>query len=201
MAFGTPPKLDYAKRVAAALAYIALCNLERASVLAFAGDLGARFPLVRGKRHVWRLFDFLAGVEAGGPTGLAAACRRFAMHRPGKGVVIVVSDFLDKAGYEEGLKDLRGPAYDVFVCQILAPDEVEPPIEGDLKLVDVEDADVAEVSLTQDLRRAYRRNLEAFCGGLRDFCRRHGFWYLFTTTDRPFDRLVLNYLRGIGVVR
>jgi uncharacterized protein (DUF58 family) len=201
MAFGAPPKLQFAKQVAAALAYIALCNMERASVLAFAETLAQTFPLARGKRRIWRLFDFLSGIEAGGPTALAAACRRFATKRPGKGVVAVVSDFLDKSGYEEGLKYLRGPSYDVFICQVLSPEEVDPPLEGDLRLVDVEDADAAEVSLTQDLRKAYRRNLEAFCGGLREFCRKHGFAYLFTTTDRPFDRLVLSYLRAVGVVK
>ncbi len=201
MAFGTPPKLETAKRVAAALSYIALCGMERASVFVFGETLTRVFPAVRGKRQVWRLFDFLAGVEAAGPTSLAAAGRRFAQRRPGKGVVVVVSDFLDKAGYEEGLKYLRGPGFDVFVCQVLAREEVDPPLEGDLKLVDVEDADTSEVSLTQDLRKAYRRNLDAFCGGLRDFCRKSGFQYLFTTTDRPFDRLILGYLRTIGVVK
>ena len=201
MAFGTPSKLETAKRIAAALAYIAFCNLESASVLAFAQGPGRHFPLARGKRRIWRLFDFLAGIDAAGATDLAAAARRFALRRPGKGVVAVVSDFLDKNGYEEGLKYVRGPSYDVFVCQVLSPEEVDPPLEGDLKLVDIEDADTAEVSLTQDLRRAYRRNLDAYCGGLREFCRKNGFGYLFTTTDRPFDRLVLTYLRTIGVVK
>lgn len=201
MALGTPPKIEYAKKVAAALAYIALCNLDRAAVHAFAGDLGKTFPLTRGKRQVWRLFDFLGGIEAEGPTGLAAACRRFAMRRQGKGIVAVVSDFLDKRGYEEALKLLLGRKYDVVVCQVLAPEDVDPPAEGDLKLVDIEDADTAEVSLTQELRKAYRRNLESFCGGLKEFCRKHGFAYLFATTDRPFDRLILNYLRTIGLVK
>ena len=201
MAFGTPPKLEYAKKVAAALAYLALCNLDRAAVHAFAGDLGRTFPLTRGQRQVWRLFDFLGGVEAGGPTGLAAACKHFAMRRQGKGIVAVVSDFLDKAGYEEGLKYLAGQKYDVVVCQVLAPEEVEPPEEGDLKLVDIEDADIAEVSLTQELRAAYRRNLESFCGGLKEVCRKHGFAHLFTTTDRPFDQLILTYLRTVGLVK
>jgi uncharacterized protein (DUF58 family) len=201
MAFGTPSKLEYGKRVAAALAYLALCNMDRAAVQAFAGDLAKEFPLTRGRRMLWRLFDFLGGLEAAGPTALAPACRHFSMKRKGKGIVAVVSDFLDKNGYEEGLKFLMGQKYDVVVCQVLAPEEVDPPLEGDLKLVDIEDADVSEVSLTQELRKNYRRNLEALCGGLKEFCRARGFTYLFTTTDKPFDKLILNTLRAVGLVK
>jgi uncharacterized protein (DUF58 family) len=200
MAFGTPSKLAVAKKIAAALAYIAFCSHERASVLAFDRAVGSVFPLARGRRQIWRLFDFLDGLEAGGPTSIAAAGRRFAATRPGKGLVVVLSDFLDKAGFEEGLKYLAGPAHDVVVCHLLAPEEVDPPLEGDLRLVDIEDADAAEISLTQDVRRAYRRTLEAFRGRLVEECRRRGFASVFMTTDRPFDRLILGLLRSAGVV-
>lgn len=201
MSFGTPSKFDYARRVGAALAYIGINNLDRVSVQALSADGLQSFPLTRGKRMVWRMFDFMSGLKCSGGTSLTRSCREFALRNRGKGVLILVSDFLDKDGYEEGMKYFLQAEMDVFVIHVMAPEEIEPSLVGDLKLVDAEDADVAEISISAGLVASYRRNLAAFCERLKTHCTSHGFAYLFTSTAVPFDQLVLKYLRQAGMFK
>ncbi|MBI5366785.1 MAG: DUF58 domain-containing protein [Planctomycetes bacterium] len=201
MGFGAPSKLEYAKKVAAALAYIALSGLDRVGVYGLTENGFLDFPLTRGKKTMWKMLDFVVNLPCSGGTSLLTSCKRFAVRHPGKGVLVVLSDFLDKEGYEQALKYFLYEKMDVFVLQILAEEEVHPTYVGDLKLVDSEDSDVAEVSITASLVKNYEKNLRAYCGTLKEFCTRHGFNYLFAPTSIPFDQLVLNYLRSAGLFK
>ena len=115
--------------------------------------------------------------------------------------MIVLSDFLMKEGYETGLRMLVGRGYDVFAIQTLSPQEVNPDIAGDLQLRDVEDGDMAEVTISAPLLKKYKENLSAYCQGLRDFCARREITALTIQTDTPIDTLLLDYLRKRGVLR
>jgi hypothetical protein len=116
-------------------------------------------------------------------------------------VAVILSDFLDKGGFEEGLRFLAARNLDVYAIQILAQEEVDPPYTGDLKLTDVEDGDAAEVTISAPLLERYRQTLTAFRSSLSSFCTRRGMSYLFTTNQVPFEKLVLGYLRSRGLVR
>jgi len=116
-------------------------------------------------------------------------------------VAIVLSDFMDKGGYEEGLRYLIARNMDLYVIQILSQEEIDPPLTGDLKLTDAEDGDEAEVTVSAPLLKRYKDTLAAFRGRLHEFCTRRGVNYLFTSNQVPFDRLVLGYLRQRGLVR
>src|SRR5262249_61234107 len=118
----------------------------------------------------------------------------------GKGVVVVLSDFMDKGGYEDALRYLVARQMDVYVIQVLSQEEIDPDLAGDLKLVDVEDADAAEVTVTMPLLRRYQENLAAYRAELLGFCTRRGISCLLTSTDVPFDRLVLTYPRQRGLL-
>jgi hypothetical protein len=113
---------------------------------------------------------------------------------------VVLSDFFDKGGYENGLRYLAGSRYDLFAIQVLSPQEIEPDLQGDLKLKDIEDGDTAEVSITAPLLKRYKQNLNAYCAGLKQYVTRRGGTYLFTSTAVSFDMLVLNYLRQRGLI-
>ena len=99
-----------------------------------------------------------------------------------------------------GLRYVAGGKYDLFCVQVLSPQELEPDLQGDLKLRDMEDDDMAEVSITQPLIKQYKANLNAYCLSLKDYITRRGGTYLFTSTAVPFDTLVLNYLRERGLL-
>lgn len=193
--FGTPNKLDYMKKVAAALGYVGLVNYNRVSITAMSENVVADTGGMRGRRRVAPMLEFVDGLQPTGASNFAAACKRFALTHRSKGVLVVLSDFFDKAGFEHGLRYLTGSRYDTFAVQILSPQEIEPELSGDLKLKDVEDGDFAEVSITKPLIEKYKNNLNAYCLSLKDYVTRRGGAYLFSSTAVPFETLILNYLR------
>lgn len=201
MDWGSPHKGLYVKRVAAALAYIGLCNYDRISLYGYSSTLTHEMRGVRGRRMVAPLIRFLDDITYAGVSDFTAVAKRFAVRYQGKGVVVVLSDFLDKSGYADGLRYLLSRDLDLYVVHVLSPEEIDPPLVGDLKLKDVEDDESAEVTISAPLLKKYKANLQAFCQGLKDHCTRRGITYLFTSTRVPFDVLVMSYLRQRGLLR
>ena len=201
MDFGEPTKLHYGKQVAAALAFIGLVNHDRVMLDTFSTGLDAGMNSVRGRSQMYRVVGYLDKLAASGASDLTAAAKSFAIKHSGKGVVVIISDFLDKRGYEPALRYLLARNMDIYVIHVLSREEVEPELVGDLRLVDAEDDDIAEITVSAPLLRRYKENLNAFVGGFKEWCTRRGITYIFTTTQNPFDKLILNYLRERGLVR
>lgn len=201
MDWGEPNKSLYARRIAASLAYIGLANNDRVSLYAYGDGLQYELAGLRGKRMVSRVVDFLTNVECGGPSNLTAAGRQFANRHAQAGILLVVSDFLDKSGFEAGLRSMLARKFDMYCIQVLSPDELEPKLTGELRLTDVEDDDVAEVSISRALVNRYKQNLQGYCESLRDYCTRRGITYAFTSTQVPFDQVILSYLRKRGLLK
>jgi uncharacterized protein (DUF58 family) len=202
MDFGTvPTKLRYAKHVAAALGFVGLLNLDRVAIHTVGGASIQHSPVYRGRPSMWRMLQFLDGLQADGVGDLNSSLRAFAQRATGRGVVLVLSDFLDKGGYEDGLRLLAARNLDVFAVQILSPEEIDPTFTGDLKLTDMEDGDEAELTISAPLLKRYQDTLSAFRGELNSFCNKRGMQYLFTSTQVPFEKMVLGYLRSRGLVR
>jgi hypothetical protein len=158
-------------------------------------------PAARGRRSLWRVMDFLGKIEAAGPSDLQRALRTFSLKCSGKGIVVLLSDMMDKGGYQEALRYLVARQLDIYVIQILSQEEIDPELAGDLKLVDIEDDDVAEITVSGPLLRRYKENLATYRAALHQFCTRRGITCLFTSNQVPFDRLVLSYLRHHGLVK
>ncbi len=201
MDFGEPSKLHYGKQVAAALGFVALVNHDRVVLDGFTTSLAPGLQGVRGRSQMWRLVRHLESITPQGASDLKAACREFAIRHASKGIVIVISDFLDKNGYEEALRFLLARDLDIYVIHILSRDEVEPDLVGDLRLLDAEDDSAVEITISAPLLKRYQDTLNAFVGGLKEWCTARGIAYLFTTNHQPFDKLILNYLRQRGLVR
>ncbi len=205
MSFGTPEKLEYARKIAASLGYIGLVNQDRVQVSAFSEESAPIFGPARGRRQTRRLLDVLERMEAeeAKSTSLERACKEFALTNRGGGIIVIVSDFLDRSGFETGLRYLLagGRSTEIYVFHVLAPQEIEPDLTGDLRLVDCEDGGTMDVSISAPLLKSYRRTVDAFRDEVRDYCSRRGLHYVFTSTSVPFDRLILEYLRQRGLVR
>ena len=201
MDFGNPTKLRYGKQVAAALSFIGLVNHDRVLVDTFSARLDQGLHGIRGRSQMWRVVQYLDALQATGQSNLTAAAREFAIRHAGKGVVVVISDFLDKHGYQDALRYLLARNMDIFVIHILSREEVEPELVGDLRLVDCEDDETAEITISAPLLKRYKDNLNAFVGGLKEWCTQRGITYIFTNNEFPFDKLVLNYLRQRGLVK
>ncbi|MBI4563779.1 MAG: DUF58 domain-containing protein [Planctomycetes bacterium] len=201
MGFGEPKKILFGKKLAAAMAYVALVNLDRASIEAANGERMERFQPARGRHQIWRLLEFLDGVKEQGGTDLHEGLRQFALRNAQPGMKVVISDFLDKRGFSGALKWLlRGPD-EVIVIQILSPQEIKPPIVGDVTLEDCEDGTPVEVSITGGLLKRYDVNLRALVGGLRDYCRARGLSYFYAPSSQSLERILLDTFRRTGVLR
>jgi uncharacterized protein (DUF58 family) len=201
MDFGEPTKLRYGKQVAAALSFVGLVNHDRIVLDTFSSNLEVGLSSVRGRSQMWRVVQHLDQLKASGSSDLTAAARSFAIKHPGKGIVVVISDFMDKRGYEDALRYLMARNMDIYVVHVLSQEEVEPEIVGDLRLIDCEDDDEAEITVSAPLLKRYKETLDAYVGGFREWCTRRGIAYIFTTNQAPFDKLILNYLRERGLVK
>ena len=200
MEYGAPTKLRYAKQVAAALGFVGLANMDRVVVEPVGGPPGSRGPVFRGRPSLWRMLKQIDTL-APGETPWNASVKTITQRMTGQGVAVVVSDFMDKAGYEEGLRYLAARGLDVYAIQVLAEEEIHPSFTGDLKLTDLEDGDQAEVTISAPLLARYEATLNNFRGALNQFCTKRGMQYLFTSNQVPFEKLVLGYLRSRGLVR
>lgn len=201
MSVGEPAKGLFAKRLAAALGYVSLANNNRLTISLFGDGLRVQLPNMRGRNYLPRMVEALLTTECDGLSDFEKACRDVTASRIGRGVTIVVSDFLFKQGYEAALRRLIGARYDLYVIQVLSPQEISPELAGDLKLLDSEDADTAEITVSAALLKYYKRNLAAWCGELRDFCTSRGAVYVQANSADSIESLVLNYLRRIHLLR
>lgn len=197
-------KLRYGKRLVAALAFVALANLDRVSVIGLNGaaDMPTeRLPPTRGKRRIFKVFDFLRPLAATGPTTLAQAIKTFAAQNKRRGLAILVSDLYDPAGFEDAINQLRYAKFDPHVLHIVDPDEATPPLHGDVQIVDCETGETRELTVTPRLLAQFEKAQEDYHKQIEDFCGEKGVAYFRMTTDIPFDDAVLRVLRAGGMLR
>ncbi len=200
MDFGTPSKFFTAKQVAASLGFVGMCRGDRVKI-EFLGGANKSSPLLRGRSQLWRMTDFVQSVQPNEVFNLTDAVKRFCLRNSGRGIVVLLSDLMDKNGYESALRLLVAQQMDVFVLQILSPEEMNPELSGDLKLVDCEDDDEAEISVSNAVIKRYKATLAAYVDQARRFCSQRGMTYLLARSDQGAEVLVGQYLRERGLVR
>jgi uncharacterized protein (DUF58 family) len=201
---GAQHKFNFALHLAAGLGSIGLDTGDRISVvmLRFAQHLAKPSEVsLRGQQYVMHLLRFLEAQQAAGITDLDTAIRRYLVKPRRPGLVILISDLLSPNGYQSALKMLQQRGHEVAIVHVLSPDEVDPPLAGDLKLIDVETGNAQEVSLDGGLREAYRQRVSAWRMEAQAFCRARGMRYLAAQTDRAWDEVVLYDLRKAGMVK
>jgi uncharacterized protein (DUF58 family) len=201
MDFGEPSKLRYAGQLAAALGFVGLVRGDRVKIETLGQSARRSAAIFRGRRSLWRMLDHIEQIAPRKNVPLAQGVKNFCLRNSGKGIVVLLSDLMDKAGYQSALKYLASQDMDVYVVHVLCPEEIDPEIQGDLRLVDCEDGDAADITVSAALLRRYRQTLAAFVEGARDFCTRRGMVYLLARSDVPVEQLVTGYLRTRGLVR
>ena len=194
-------KFDHGRRLAAAVAYLSLCDLNRVGVGLVRDRLVAWQPPVRGRGQALTLFRTLESAVPSGPTDLAAALKDFAARSARPGLVLVVSDFLQPGAGIAGLRALRHHRDEILVAQVLDPGERDPAEGEDLRLVDSESGAAREVTLDARLLCAYRRALDGLCGELEAWCRKNGCVRLQVSSDGSLQEAVSALLRRGGLLR
>ncbi len=203
MAWGRPPKLRLAARLAGALSFIGVRNDDRVDVATLRnGGLGDKAPTASGQHGVSAIWRFLERLSSGGTTDLNASLLSAARHVRGSGLALVISDLFSPAGYQQGLDALLARRQDVLLVHVLAPDELEPSpdLVGEWRLQDVEDTDPIQATITPSVLRTYKRLLGAYTQEVGDFCRRRGVTYLVLRSDVPVEDVLLRTLRQVGVL-
>jgi uncharacterized protein (DUF58 family) len=195
MASGRPEKLLFAKRAAAALGYIALASEDRVTVSVMAGRASRRRGGLRGSGRVFRLLSDLSAVEpAVGPTDLVAAARHAAAQLTGRGVVVLLSDLLDPAA-DRVIRELAATGSELVILHVLSPDELDPALEGDLRLVDSETGDRVDVTADLGTLDAYKTRLAAWKQGFADLAARRRASYVDLSSDTNLAELMFAELR------
>lgn len=229
MHFGEPvTKFDFARKTAAALAFLGIGSLDRVGLMSFDTGIKERLRAMRGRGHLVSVISFLESLSEaslsergednlasasqpdrepqagptpadkrdpeGEATSLRLALRAYQKANPRTGILFVVSDFLDQSDFRQELKLLAHKGYDANLIQVLAPEEMEPAVGGDLLLVDSETGEGREVTINERLLASYRATLSQYTTSLKDFCRKHGVGYSLISAHDSFEDLLLKNL-------
>jgi len=202
MSFGTPSKFDLARHLVAALAYIALADLDRVAIIAYANGVFAELPMMRGKARIVPIMKFLEELPASGDdTDLEKAVQGL-LHRGARtGLAVVVSDLFDEHGFQNGLDQLRYRRFDAHVIQLHDPKEADPALLGDAELVDIESDSVRKVTVTERNLKRYKQLFVDHQTAVREYC----FTCNLGCTQSPsvlrFDDLIMTMMRQTGAGR
>jgi hypothetical protein len=196
-------KLLYSKKTTAALAYLALAAMDRVTISGINAESSAyepRLPMTRGKNQTLRMIRFVEDLKAGTGINLNGALRAYANQTRHPGLLFLVSDLFAPDGCFEGLRALQGAGHEVTLLHVLSPDEVNPTLSGDFKLVDSETGETQDVTVDQKAIELYRQEFQAWQHELIEFSQRRAIHYIQVETSTPFDDLVLHYLRRRGLI-
>lgn len=206
-------KMRYALRTAAALGYVALSRQDHVSLWPYAAGVGKQSGPWRGETRFRRLLDDARalttpggadpgpGSREGAETSLLQSVREFLKRGPRAGLAIIITDGLESADLAEALKLLRTRRFAVALLQILHPWELEPPLDGMLRLQGAEGGEHRDVLVTEAERRDYITQMNEFCRSLEQTCRRRGVAYARTSTAVLFDDFVLRVLREQNLLK
>lgn len=199
MGFGQPVKFDLARQLVAALAYIALADLDRVTVLACSDEVLDEFPLTRGKARILPLMRFLEAQQVTGSyTDLSRSVRGLLHRARRSGMTVVVSDLFDEQGFQPGLDQLRHRRFDSHIVQLHDPKEADPALLGDVELEDIETGTLRKVTVTERNARAYKQLFHNHQQSVREYCRNYGLGCTQSPATIKFDDLILRMMRESG---
>jgi uncharacterized protein (DUF58 family) len=201
MGFGEAKKLRYAKRVAAALGYVGLANLDRVSIVSTTDKVMDRMPGTRGKARIFKVLRFLRELDPGGQTDLGDAMKTFVAQNKKKGLAVLISDLYDPQGFEKGINVLRYNKFDPFVVHVVDKEEARPKLNGDVLLYDCETGDEREVTITAKVLERFAGAYGQYLADIERFCTSKTVPYIQADINTPFDELILRVFRRGGFLR
>ena len=191
---GEVTKLAYGKTMAACLAYLVLLQRDAVSLGIFDSEIRDYAPRSDNRQSIHKLVEMLARFETAMTTNIAQALQETVSKIQRKGIVIVISDFLDDdQGIMKGLQHLRFAGHEIVVFHLLDPHELEFPFNGLVEFEGLEDHTRIETR-PADIRRSYLRELEAFCARLRQGCESNQCDYIRVNTGKPLSEVLSGYL-------
>ena len=207
MNWGQPAKLEYATRIAGALGYVALVKLDRVTATVIGNGVsavGCYLPPRRGRKSALSLFSFLQEISPesapGNGKGPVSWLSAYAASARQPGPLLLLSDLMDD-GWDRGLNSLGGRGFEVSIIHILSPDEVNPDLNGDFKLIDSESSSEVEITADYETLERYRQGLDNWQEKWRRYCRVRGMHYVPVVTSQPIEELLFARLPRQGVLK
>ncbi|HXX65942.1 MAG TPA: DUF58 domain-containing protein [Polyangiaceae bacterium] len=194
-------KMAYAKKVVAALAYVALANLDRVSIVTTNDRVMDRMPETRGKARIFKALRFLRDVRPEGVTDLEDAMKMFVAQNKRRGLAVLVSDLYDPRGFERGINVLRYNKFDPFVVHVVDAAEARPKLRGDVLVYDCETGEEREVTVTAKVLERYAQAYAEHLAEVERFCATRQVQYAAADVAIPFEELILRVLRRGGFLR
>lgn len=198
MTTGEPTKFDYARRLAGALTYVGLVRLESVLLQPFAGSLLDPMQCGGGRHRFRPCVTFLEAVKSGGKTNFMGCVKRFIAEYPQRGLVIVISDFLDDQGCEKPLQYLADFGHEVFLIHLWSEEDRVPPFNGEIEIEDAETGEVQKLNFDDEARAQYTAGFDAYARGVREVAQRKGGKYAGLPTSTPVEQAVFGSLLGGG---
>ncbi|MBI5862942.1 MAG: DUF58 domain-containing protein [Planctomycetes bacterium] len=200
MAFGEPAKFDHARRIAAALAYIGMADMDSASVMPFGDSLRPARQRLRGRGRIFELLEYLERLTAEGRTDLETTVKSFVARVRRPGLVVVLSDFYGLQSAQRAIDQLRFFKHELFVIQVASPWEFDPPIRGELRLIDVESTAHDDLTITDGMLRRYKQAFQRLGADLRSYGMKYSIGHALARTDEAFDDFIVALLQHGGLV-
>jgi len=201
MNWGTPNKLGFSRRLAAAIGYLALARFDAVSAVCIADGIKDRFPLVRGKAQVLRLLAFLDQTTMGQYSRIERSLAEYCEGTSRGGIAFLISDLLSEDDWQAGVIRLLKHGMDVVVVHVLAPRELHPMLDGEVELLDAETGDLVELVVGEDARRTYETRARDWCDEVGAFCARSEVGHLRLDTTVELEEIFLDQMRRQRVVR
>lgn len=192
-------KLDYARQLAAALAWVALGHGDRVAVAGISDTLAHYAPARRGRAAASGVFRSLEAIHPSGPTDLSAGIARSPRQR-GNGVVLLFTDMLYPDGPDRALQQLRARGNEVHAFHVISPADLRPDLSGDVVLVDAETGEEMSLTVDEDVLDAYEATMHAWADEMRSTCHRLGVGYSRLLTATPVEEVLLKDLRRQGLL-
>jgi len=194
MGSGTPPKDITAKKIAAALSYICLSNLDKTGLMAFNNQIVKIKPPARGKKQYLEMLKFFQSLKPSDQTNVNDSLKEYASICKNPGIAIIISDFFDPQGYEEGLKALAYRDFDINLIQVMDHEELYWSKTGNLLLNECETGEKKIAFVDKNLLELYQKKINEFIVGIKRYCGHYGIDYFLCDTRIPFETLLTDYL-------
>ncbi|MBM3784252.1 MAG: DUF58 domain-containing protein [Acidobacteria bacterium] len=200
MTTGNPSKFDYARRLAAALSYVGLVRLETMLLQPFANTLHDPLTCSGGRHRIRPAVEFLEGLEASGRTDFLRVVKQFVSEYPQRGLVIIVSDFLDDQECEKPLQYLADFGHEVFLVQLWGEEDRLPPHDGEIEIEDAETGASVKMNFDEGARLAYTEAFDQYARALRELTQRKGGRYVGLPTTMPVEQAIFGtFLQARGL--
>lgn len=194
-------KFEYARKLAAALTYVGLVRLDSIEIHGFSDRLGRRLFASGGRHRFPGVMEGLASLEAGGPTDYRAVVREFIGTYAQRGLVVIISDFLDDNGCDRALQYMVDFGHELMLLQIWSQEDRMPPWKGELDLRDAETGAGLQLEFDEEARVGYTRAFDEYCSGIQAMALRSGGRYAGFPTSEPLESVIFGEMvrmRGIA---